>query len=139
MDEAIQWSLQPLGSLVPSGDHAYLFSSASPIDQQTLEVEIARHLSLGSPTMIHSVPKLVRVEYIGPMRDFIRRLESSIPTSTSDLGWESINRQTGSITRIDTPIEAPIEAPKAKLEIPKRPVNATAGSARIRPRRASAI
>jgi hypothetical protein len=135
IEEAVQASLLPLGSLVPSGDHAYLFSSSSPLDHASIETAIEVRLSSMESATKSRDAKAVRVEYIGPMGEFMRRLESSIPTSTSDLGWETISSHPGSITRVDPPIEST----KKPLEIPKRPAIVTNPGARIRPRRVTAI
>jgi len=134
VDEAIQMSLQPLGWLVPSGENAYLFSSSSPIDQKAMEAVISERITLSSMAMRRDVAP-VSVEYFGPMGEFMRRLESSIPTSTCDAGWGTLNTQPGSITRIDTPIQAPT----LQVEIPKRPTLATPSGNRMRPRRVRAI
>ncbi len=135
IEEAIQMSLLPLGSLVPSGDYAYLFSSSSPLDLANLEAAIAARLSADASAAYPGIPKCVSVEYIGPMGDFLRRLESSIPTSTCDLGWDSISNQPGVITRVDPPIEAAA----GQSEISKRPAIVSSSTARIRPRRAGVI
>ncbi len=131
VDEAIQLSLQPLGSLIPSGDNAYLFASSSPIGQETLERTIAKQLQINSTSLSRSGATPVQVEYFGLMGEFMHRLESSIPTSTCDLGWESLNNQTGSITRIDTPLPGPPESAKP----PKRPALSIPSGTRMRPRR----
>jgi hypothetical protein len=135
IDEAVQMSLLPLGSLVPSGDQAYLFSSSSPLDMASIEAAIAdRFASIPSSPKSYQA-RSVRVEYIGPMGEFMRRLESSIPTSTCDLGWESLINEPGLITRVDPPIETP----KLPLEVAKRPTLAAASGGRMRPRRATLI
>ncbi len=135
VDEAIQLSLQPLGSLVPSGDNAYLFASSSPIDQETLKRTIAKQLQINSTSASRSGTTPVQVEYFGLMGEFMHRLESSIPTSTCDLGWESLSNQTGLITRIDTPLPGPSENAKPS----KRPALAVPSGTRMRPRRVQVL
>ena len=142
VDEAIQMSVQSLGSLVPSGDNAYLLASSSPIDKRALEAAISERITMNILASSATDIAPVRVEYFGMMGDFMRRLESSIPTSTLDAGWDTVQHEPGAITRIDAPMKASnaqVDLTNSLVEPPKRPTHASPSGARMRPRRVRAI
>ncbi len=131
IDEAIQLSLQFCGSIVPVGECAYLLASSSTVDEISLKSSIAKRLQIG-----HGSQKLVdtlevRIDYLGLMGEFMRRLESSIPTSTIDFVTEIESSTAPSIIRVD-----PQHQHRAKeSELTKRSISEKASTTRMRPRR----
>ena len=135
VDAIIQSSLKSNGSLVPSGKNAYLLASSSAIDKRALEATIASHLLTAFDIRDIREAMPVRVEYFGFMGEFMQRLESTIPTSTCDMGWDSVKSEMNPGIRIDTPDPQEHES----VDGPKRSARSLPTGTRIRPRRARVI
>jgi hypothetical protein len=131
MDEALQLSLQPFGSIIPLGGTAYLLATPAMIDVRAIELSIARRLPSNLIRDNRWKTSLVRVEYFGRMGEFIHRLESEIPTSTCDFIVAPAAPPSESIVRFDSASD--VQA--VDVDRVKRPNFVKLEQSRIHPRR----